>query len=68
MDSVPYIELECEATEVCCWQQNFCPELYLGLKMYKNSTRCRIEVVDASAVSTRDVFINCDVYYGFNTE
>ena len=29
MDSVPYIGLECEAFEVCCWQQNFCPELYL---------------------------------------
>ena len=28
MDSVPYIGLECEAIEVCCWQQNFCPELY----------------------------------------
>ena len=28
MDRVPYIELECEAIEICCWQQNFCPELY----------------------------------------
>ena len=29
MDSVPYIGLECEEIEVFCWQQNFCPELYL---------------------------------------
>ena len=26
---MPHIGLEWEAIEVCCWQQNFCPELYL---------------------------------------
>ena len=26
---MPHIGLEWEAIEVRCWQQNFCPELYL---------------------------------------
>ena len=25
---MPHIGLEWEAIEACCWQQNFCPELY----------------------------------------
>ena len=34
MDSVPYTELECEAIEVCCWQQTFCSELYQVVGQY----------------------------------
>ena len=29
MICMPHMGLEWEAIEVCCWQQNFCPELYL---------------------------------------
>ena len=45
MDSVPYIGLECEAIEVCCWQQNFCPELYNSVALYKLH-RCSSASVD----------------------
>ena len=56
MESVPYIGLECEAIKVCCWQQNFCPELYLmsfSSLLVPPSSKIRVENLAGEATERR---------------
>ena len=48
----PYIELECEAIEVCCWRQNFCPGLYTETK---SANLAKITQPDFAPKLTQDV-------------